>query len=242
MTRMHRVFTDQPLETGQSLSLIDERAHYLLRVLRAGVGQAVAVFNGDGADYAARVVRLDRAAVTLQLGDVLAARAESPLHITLVQAVSKGERMDTSLQKATELGASAFQPVFTARTEVRLQQGKLERRMDHWHKVIISACEQSGRARIPDLRMPADLTTWAQQSSGAGRIVLVPGRASLTQVPVGQAIELVVGPEGGLDDREVEFLEMKGTTAASLGPRILRTETAGPAAIAILQSLAGDFR
>lgn len=241
MTRRHRLFTDQPLRSGQLVTLREEAAHYLTRVLRVSPGQAVLVFNGDGSDYAAEVSRIGRAAVGLQLGDRRPACAESPLHITLVQAVSRGERMDWTLQKATELGVSAFQPVFTARTEVRIPPDKLEQRMRHWRQVTISACEQSGRARLPELSLPIDVLDWAQRASAATRIMLVPGAEPLARLASGPTVQLLIGPEGGLDDREVTYLRGQGIVAASLGPRILRTETAGPAAIAVMQVLAGDM-
>ena len=242
MTRMHRIYTDQPLRAGQVVTLTGDAAHYLSRVLRVGLGQDVVLFNGDGADYAAKVSRLDRAALILQLQSSMQACTESPLRITLVQAISRGERMDLTLQKATELGVAALQPVFTARTEVRLTEEKLDRRLQHWRKVLISACEQCGRARIPALESPVDLLAWAQQPSQALRIMLEPGApGSLSRLPLRSDVELLVGPEGGFDDRETEFLGRHGLSAVSLGPRILRTETAGPAAIAIMQALAGDL-
>ena len=241
MTRRHRIFTDQELQPGQVVTLADEAAHYLSRVLRLGAGQAVVVFNGDGSDYAVEVSEMGRATIRLQLAGRLPAAAESPLRIVLIQAVSRGERMDWSLQKATELGVSGVQPVFTARTEVRLSADRTEQRMKYWRKVIISACEQSGRACVPALLAPVDVLQWAQQASQAQRIMLTPGAAPLACPSPALDVELLVGPEGGLDERELDFMDRQGILAASLGPRILRTETAGPAAIAILQALAGDM-
>src|SRR3970282_1641846 len=141
MMRPQRIYTDQALQFEQTVTLVDEAAHYLSRVLRVSIGQSVILFNGDGSDYLAEIHRVERTAITLEVSDRLPAWAESPVHITLVQAISRGERMDLSLQKATELGVAALQPVCTMRTEVRLSADKLERRMEHWHKVIISACE-----------------------------------------------------------------------------------------------------
>ncbi len=302
MMRTHRIYTDQALQAGQAVTLVDDVAHYLSRVLRVTAGQSVILFNGDGSDYLAEIHRVERAAITLELSDRLPACAESPLHITLVQAISRGERMDLSLQKATELGVAALQPVCTVRTEVRLSADKLERRMEHWHKVIISACEQSGRSCLPALHQPMALTAWAQQDSQSSRVMLTPGasgslahlarmlhqsttataqehalsgfrsvgvldiestmpaRSSVAKashdallnrlatstgatcgLAPSLAVELLVGPEGGFDEQELEFLGRHGVLAVSLGPRILRTETAGPAAIAIMQALAGDM-
>lgn len=247
MTRIHRIFTEQDLSPGQTVILPDELTHYLSRVLRVTEGQTVVAFNGDGADYAADVCRLDRGLLGLRLNSRLPARAESPLRITLVQGVSRGERMDLSLQKATELGVFAVRPIFSTRTEVRLDPDKLQRRMGHWRKVLISSCEQSGRARLPELLPALSLTEWAQQATPqttlARRIVLAPdARQSLAGIETTDAVELAVGPEGGFDEREMEFLGRQGVVSVHLGPRILRTETAGPAAIAILQAIGGDLR
>ncbi len=235
-------FTRQELAPGQLISLNDESVHYLSRVLRVAPGQRVVMFNGDGSDYAAEITRVDRKVLDLKVQTRLPARGESHLQITLVQAVSRGERMDITLQKATELGVTAFQPVFSARTEVRLKPEKLEKRMAHWHKVIISACEQSGRAFVPILKSPMALMTWIETETDIQRVVLDPAAEKpLTRLSLESKAELLIGPEGGFDDKELEYLDKAGITAVCLGPRILRTETAGLASIAIMQALAGDF-
>jgi len=240
--RIHRVFTAQPLEPGHTVALAEDAAHYLSRVLRMTAGQQVVVFNGDGFDYSAEINRLDRGALGVLVQSRLPARPESPLQITLVQAVSRGERMDLTVQKATELGVTGMQPLFSARTEVRLKGEKLLRRMEHWRKVIISACEQSGRARLPVLHAPVDLEEWVQSAPLARRIVCLPGAdQSLAGLGVHSAVELLIGPEGGFDDHELDLLAGHGVLAVGLGPRILRTETAGAVAITILQALAGDL-
>lgn len=240
--RHHRMHTEQVLRPGLAIRLQAETAHYLSRVLRAVAGQSIVVFNGDGMDYLCEITGFGRDEVQLVVNECLPARAESPLHLTLVQAVSRGERMDFTLQKATELGVTSFQPVFTHRTEVRLTGEKAARRVAHWRKVIISACEQSGRARVPSVQDPLDLASWVQQESRASRLVLEPGAdRSLARLDPVSPIELLVGPEGGFEDLELELLERHGVERVSLGPRILRTETAGPAAVAILQARAGDF-
>ena len=240
--RIHRVFTDQALEPGHAVVLAEDATHYLSRVLRVATGQQVVVFNGDGFDYSAEITRFDRGALGVLLQARLPARPESMLHITLVQAVSRGERMDLTVQKATELGVSAMQPLFSARTEVRLKGEKLLRRMEHWRKVVISACEQSGRARLPVLHAPVDLEEWAHSASASRRFVCLPGAdRSLASMANQSPVELLVGPEGGFDDHELDLLAGQGVLAAGLGPRILRTETAGAVAITILQALAGDL-
>jgi len=240
--RIHRVFTDQALEPERNVVLAEDAAHYLSRVLRVAIGQQVVVFNGDGFDYSAEIDRLDRGALGIRVQSRLPARPESPLQINLVQAVSRGERMDLTLQKATELGVAGVQPLFSARTEVRLKGEKLLRRMEHWQKIVISACEQSGRARLPVLHAPAELEEWARAASATRRIVCLPGAdRSLASMVDQSAVELLVGPEGGFDDHELDVLAQQGVVAAGLGPRILRTETAGAVAISILQALAGDL-
>lgn len=240
--RKHRIHTAQPLEPERELQLDGATAHYLQRVLRVAPGQHIVLFNGDGQDYAAEVTRLGRDCVTVDVRSRLPGCAESPLAITVVQAVTRGERMDLTLQKCTELGAAAFRPVFTQRGEVRLQPDKLARRMEHWQKVIVSACEQSGRARLPALHPPLDVMAWAREAAVGDRYLLAPqGRRPLARITPRGAVELLIGPEGGLEAFEQEQLERCGIEPLTLGPRVLRTETAGPAAVAVLQALAGDL-
>ena len=240
--RIHRVFTGQPLEPGDTVALAEDAAHYLSRVLRVTTGQQVVVFNGDGFDYSAEINRLDRGALGVLVQSRLPARPEPPLQIRLVQAVSRGERMDLTLQKATELGVTEVQPLFSARTEVRLKGEKLLRRMEHWRKVVVSACEQSGRARLPLVHVPVDLEEWVQSPPLSRRLVCLPGAdRSLAGMGVQSAVEVLVGPEGGFDDYELELLAGQGVIAVGLGPRVLRTETAGAVAITILQAVAGDL-
>ncbi len=240
--RLHRIFTDQALQPGASITVESTTAHYLARVLRVATGQPLVLFNGDGADYAAEMGRISRDATEITVRSKLPVQTESPLNLTLVQSVSRGERMDTSVQKATELGVSAIQPVFSARTEVRLSGSKLDKRMEHWRKVIISACEQCGRARLPLLHPPAGLLDWANGETSAQRLVLAPEVPhKLLGVPLGPAVEIAVGPEGGFEQAELTALASLDVLPVSLGPRILRTETAGPAAVALLQARGGDL-
>jgi 16S rRNA (uracil1498-N3)-methyltransferase len=231
--RIHRVHTHQALEPGIEVVLQEGTAHYLGRVLRVSPGQAIVLFNGDGSDYAAEVVRAGRRDLVLAVNSRLPGLAEPALGITVVQGISRGERMDHTLQKCTELGAAAFQPLFSERSEVRLQGEKLERRLEHWQGVVISACEQCGRARVPPVRPPLTLSRWLEQASPGVRLVLDPEAAQpLAALEPPRSVELVVGPEGGFSEAEVDV---------RLGPRILRTETAAPAAVTVLQCLAGDL-
>lgn len=201
------------------------------------------MFNGDGHDYAADVVDPGRKEVRLRVNSRLPAARESPLQITVAQAISRGERMDHTLQKCTELGASAFRPVFTERVEVRLDAERAARRMHHWQGVIRSACEQCGRTVLPILHPPVELWTWLAAEPDGQRLMLDADAAqalSMLDAPA-TGLELLVGPEGGLSPAERERLAAHGVQAVGLGPRTLRTETAGAAALAVLQARHGDL-
>ena len=240
--RLHRIHTDQDLEPDQAIRLTGDRAHYLGRVLRVTAAQRLVLFNGDGHDYAAEVLAVDRDAVRIAVCSRLPARRESPLAVTVVQAVSRGERMDQTLQKCTELGATGFRLLLSERVEVRLDGKRLAKRMDHWRSVIVAACEQSGRARVPELAAPRRLDEWLTTPARSARLVLDPdAEHRLADTPPAAALELVVGPEGGFNATELERMHAHGVDGVTLGPRILRTETAAPAAIAVLQALHGDF-
>jgi len=240
--RIHRIHTDQDLEPESEINLQGGAAHYLTRVLRITPGRSLVLFNGDGNDYASEVIKPGKNRVMIRVLSRLPARPESPLHITLVQALSRGERMDQTLQKSTELGVAAFQPLITQRVEVHIKPDKLEKRMEHWRKTVISACEQCGRAIIPIVFKPLALGDWLSRTAGVPRLALEPGAdIALANIRLKDKAELLVGPEGGFSDSELALMRLHKIQLASLGPRILRTETAGPAAIAILQSLAGDL-
>lgn len=241
--RISRIFTEQDLSPGAELTIEQRAVHYLVRVLKLRPGESLVLFNGDGFDYAAELVSARRDAVALQVNARLPAVAESPLRLTLVQAVGKGDRMDYSLQKATELGVAEVQPVFSARTEVRLQGSRLDKRMAHWRGVLVAACEQCGRASLPELAGAISLEEWLQIPSEQCRYVLDPQAESClaaSEKP-GTAATVIIGPEGGFTEQEMRQLTLAGARAVRLGPRILRTETAGPAALTVLQTLFGDF-
>lgn len=240
--RIHRIHTEQVLEPETQVSLRGNKAHYLTRVLRVVPGQSLVLFNGDGHDYAAEIIRPGKSEVQVQVFSRLPSRAESPLKITVVQAISRGERMDLTLQKCTELGVAGFQPLDTERVEVRVRPDKLPRRMEHWQQVVISACEQSGRSVIPTINQPQKLHEWLDHDTDAQRLVLAPGADTpLSQLAIGDAVEILIGPEGGFSDTELELVQRSGVQSVSLGPRILRTETAGLAAVSVLQAVFGDF-
>lgn len=243
--RRTRLFTDQPLALDERVTLSGQAARHAVRVLRLRCGQDVVLFNGDGMDYRARLVAMDGHQVTAELHDAHVIDAESPLSLTLVQAVARGEKMDWVVQKATELGVTRVVPVLTERSEVRLDATRSEKRLQHWRAVATSACEQCGRARLPCIDPVRSLDQWLAlpRVDDPVRLALLP-QAELDlrklSVPPSGAM-LVVGPEGGLGPRDVDLLHSHGFAGLRLGPRVLRTETAGLAALAALQTLYGDF-
>lgn len=243
--RIIRSHVDQPLAVGQCLTLPEDSSAHLLRVLRLAPGDAVTLFNGDGFDYTARLLTAAKRGAQAEVTGRERVERESPLRITLVQGVARGEKMDLVLQKATELGVDAFTPVITERTEVKLDAERAGKRMAHWRGVVAAACEQSGRAVLPRLSEPVALSAYAGAELADIRLVLDPasdvGLAAIAPA-AGQSIALVVGPEGGLSDRDLATLQAAGFRGLRLGPRILRTETAGLAAVAALQALYGDLR
>lgn len=217
-----------------------------MRVLRLERGQPLVLFNGDGREYQAELIQLAKQAVVARVtAEGKAVDRESPLDLTLAQGIARGEKMDMILQKATELGVRHIVPLITARTEVKLDAERSGRRMAHWRAIIAGACEQSGRAHLPSLAEPLRLPEWAAQldESVGLRLALDPdGRFSPRDLPSLSAAVLVVGPEGGLSDQDMSQLGQSGFQGLRLGPRILRTETAGLAAIAAMQVMHGDFR
>jgi 16S rRNA (uracil1498-N3)-methyltransferase len=225
--------------------LPEQAGEHIVRVLRLELGHPLILFNGDGREFDATVASLARRSVTAAVVSVRAVDRESCLALTLAQSIARGEKMDWILQKATELGVARIAPLVTGRTEVKLDEERAERRMLHWSSVIAGACEQSGRTRLPLLDPPQRLDRWLAglAADGALRLALLPdGDVAARNLPAlnGGAI-LCVGPEGGLSDSDVAMLRQTGFVGLRLGPRILRTETAGIAALAALQALQGDL-
>jgi 16S rRNA (uracil1498-N3)-methyltransferase len=232
------------LTVSSTLDLPEAVAHHAARVLRLRSGDAITLFNGSGGEYAARITAVGKHAVTVAVERYDPVERESPLPITLVQAVSSGERMDLTIQKAVELGVARIVPVESERCVVQLKGERAAKRMAHWQQVVVSACEQCGRNRIPEVRMISPLNVWlAAEEIDTQRWVLLPGaETALRDLPRPQKpIELLVGPEGGLTEAEVDAARRAGYQSVRLGPRVLRTETAAPALLAALQALWGDF-
>ncbi len=240
--RTIRCHVDAPLAPGGVAELPEAAAAHLVRVLRLGPGDALVLFNGDGHDYPSRLLEAGKRGARAQVLDRIAPAKESPLRLTLAQGIARGEKMDWILQKATELGVSAIAPVQTERTEVKLDAERADKRLQHWAGVIAAACEQSGRARLPTLAAPASLAHWAAGAGEDLKLVLDPeGELTLRELPAADSACLVVGPEGGLSPRDLALLKAAGFRGLRLGPRVLRTETAGIAGVALLQAALGDL-
>jgi len=243
--RLNRVFADHALATGTEIALPEAAAYHVARVLRLRAGAPLIAFDGSGHDYRGEIVAIEDDRVRVRIGERLAGLRESPLKITLVQAISRSERMDWTLQKATELGVRSIVPVLSARSVVRLDERQAERKLRHWQSIVAGACEQSGRSTLPEVRAPLDLGRFLADSPREGqRLVLSPGGpASLAGLAsVATTVELLIGPEGGLDDAEIEAATRAGFSPVRLGPRVLRTETAGIVALAVLQAMWGDLQ
>ncbi|MBK1643339.1 16S rRNA (uracil(1498)-N(3))-methyltransferase [Thiocapsa imhoffii] len=241
--RQPRIYVEDSLAPGGVLQLAPEPARHLTQVLRLQQDAPLVLFNGDGHDYRAQIIHIERSAVRVRILAAGEPEPRHPLAITLSLGVSKGERMDVALQKAVELGVARISPLFTERSQVRLSGARLERRQNHWRGVLIAACEQSGRRRVPRLDPAAPFRDWLDGQGEGGWLLDPTARQPLASAaPPDARITLLVGPEGGLGPREREQARAAGFTGVHLGPRILRTETAPLAAIAIIQALWGDLR
>lgn len=242
--RTVRLHADLPLAVGAELALPAQASEHAARVLRLAAGDPLTLFNGDGSDYQANICAIDKRTVTVRITSRRALQNESPLPLVLAQGIARGDKMDLIVQKATELGVSGIVPLLTERSEVKFDPLRAQKRLSHWRAVAASACEQSGRARIPRIRPATTLPAWldALPDDGPLRLALLPDATltcrELRFTPAGGV--LVVGPEGGLGERDIAALLGAGFAGLRLGPRVLRTETAGMAALASLQALHGD--
>jgi 16S rRNA (uracil1498-N3)-methyltransferase len=242
--RIPRFYLPADYQAGLQIPLSKEQAHYALTVLRLKNGHQIEVFDGQGQRAFAQLYSQNRREAQVQLQQVQSYSIESPLNTVLVQAISRGERMDYSLQKAVELGISAIQPVFTERCEVRLDEEKSGKRRQQWQALVISACEQSGRTVVPPVYPPLNLADWLEERSPTGIILDPYGQTTLSQITAptpSQPWHILIGPEGGFSDDEVKLAQAHGLIPLRLGGRILRTETAAPVILAMVQSRWGDL-
>lgn len=244
--RIPRFYLPGEYQPQQIITLHKEQVHYALNVLRLKNQHPVEIFNGQGLQASATLIVTGRRSADLCIESLSQPQNESPLHSILVQSISRGDRMDYTLQKAVELGVTQIQPIFSERCEVKLSGDKLEKRRDQWQAMVISACEQSGRCTVPEILPIQTYSNWLSSlPQPAFGLVLDPyanDTLQTLQAPeIGRPVHLLIGPEGGLSTAEVEHAVNQGLTPIKLGPRILRTETAGPAILAGLQILWGDW-
>lgn len=247
---MPRLYTEQPLQAEGEIVLENTASHHLANVLRARQGDPVTLFNGDGHDYAGSIRSTGKRS-TIAIETCRFNNNESPFKIQLMQGVSRNDRMDYCLQKSVELGVTSIHAVFTQKSIVKVQKERLQKKLKHWQAVVISACEQSGRSVIPPILISTGLqealSTMSHDSTDpvdTSKIVLQPGvgNSLAGEKITGNGCTLMIGPESGFTDTEIDMSNQAGFCAVTMGPRILRTESAAPAAISILQSLHGDMR
>lgn len=239
-----RFFCDAKLGPGVLLELPENAARHAVRALRLKAGDSITLFNGDGMDYCAEMLRASKEGVTAKITAWSPVKCESPLKVTLAQAISSGDRMDFTLQKAAELGVSAIHPLAAERSVVKLSGERADKRREHWQNVVVSACEQCGRAIVPEVSAPAPLLNWMGAMPEYALKVMLSPAAELTlhdlPEPRGE-ICLLIGCEGGFALSEIKAAECAGFVPVRLGARVLRTESAALAAIAAMQALWGDF-
>jgi 16S rRNA (uracil1498-N3)-methyltransferase len=242
--RLARFYVDPPLETGARLSLSERAAHHAARVLRLRAGDRLTLFDGRGGEYAGVIANLARNALTVEIGAWQGIERESPLAVTLAQGISSAERMDLTVQKAVELGVTVIQPLVAEKSVVRLDARRAQSRLAHWRRVAISACEQCGRNRLPQIGAPVSIAELCDATRDApARWLLAPeAQTRLRDAAhgLGESLVIAAGPEAGFSDAETHALAAAGYARVNLGPRILRTETAALAAIAALNAIAGD--
>ncbi len=240
--RIPRLFVDTALEAGQELILSKENSHYIMHVLRLRIGTQLIIFNGEEGEYLAHLTAWTKKNAQVNIEAYRSIERESPLKITLAQSISRPERMDYAIQKSVELGVQRIVPILSERSPP-IDDERLLKREDHWQRIMISACEQCGRNRLPELQSTLSMADWLQQPQTNNCLVLSPTGTNRLKdsIEANKAITILVGAEGGLTDKEVNAAIQVGYTDISLGPRILRTETAAVAILTMCQGLWGDL-
>jgi len=240
-----RLFHPRPLAEGARVTLDPVQTQYISRSLRLRVGDAITLFDGSGLEYPATLHQIGRKDAVAETGSAVCRSAESSVAVRLVQGVSRGERMDLVVQKATELGATRISPVLTEYGVVKLAGDRADRRQEHWQRIAQSACEQCGRNTVPVVDRPIALVDLLGEQYGRSepRLILQPGADTLSRslVAAPERITIMIGPEGGFSHAEVERASVAGFRPVSLGPRVLRTETAAIAALVAVQLIWGDL-
>lgn len=243
--RISRIYTSQPLQSGVAISLDEKASNHLTRVLRLPIGAAIYLFNGSGGGYISHITAINKRGVVVTPDQFNAHDIDSALSIHLGQVISRGERMDYTLQKAVELGVTAITPLTSDFCNMKLQEERMDKKMNHWQGIIISACEQSGRTKLPVLHQPQSVLTWISTCNASHKLMLAPLAEktlhSLIHMAAKTEFALLIGSEGGLSEKEIQFATTHQFTSIKLGPRILRTETAALTAMTALQILFGDL-
>lgn len=237
-----RLYHPEHIEPGQTISLDKNASHHLIRVMRAKKGLDVVLFTGDGFEYAATLLDENQKNCTLSINEKIQAQRESPVRTILLQGISRSDRMDACIQKSTELGVDIIVPLLCEHTSTRLDDKRAEKKSKHWQQIIISACEQSGRCVIPELKPITPYAQALQSIDSACKLVLsFNTKTGLRNIekPEGD-ICILAGPESGLTQNELKLACDKNFKEIQLGPRVLRTETAAPACLAAIQTLWGD--
>jgi len=239
--RSYRVYSSGPLTVDEQCDLDDRASHHLARVLRVKTGDRLSVFNGDGNNYQGAIVTADKHQVSVLIDSIEQAETESSLNTCLALAVSKGDRFEWAIKKATELGVSSIVPILSQRVDVRLSPARWQKKQEHWQQIVISACEQSGRAVVPEVKQPITLSPWLSGVEADCKLVLDPEATTNALHDRPASIALLIGPEGGLAPSELKLALENGFSAMRLGPRVLRTETAPLVALSVLGARWGDI-
>jgi 16S rRNA (uracil1498-N3)-methyltransferase len=235
-----RFYVDAPLQAGQRCELPEDAAHHAMHVLRLRAGEGITLFNGRGGEYRGRIASLQKRTLSVDLEEHRAVERESPLHVALVQGVSSGERMEFTIRKAVELGVAEIRPVLAATSVARPKGERALSRRAHWQRIVVSACEQCGRNTIPPVR-ELGAVPGGPFEPDATKVLLSPrGKTRLSQVKGGNRFVLAAGPEAGFSPEEEDAFLKAGFEPVTMGPRVLRTETAALAALAALNALRGD--
>ena len=243
MIRNTRVYTPQKLVCGESIYLEQQASHHLIKVLRSKPGAHITLFNGDGHDYQSIFTMIESKTAAISINKKILVENESPINITLLQGLSRSDRMDATIQKSVELGVNQIIPVLCERSNFSIKADRRNKKNEHWKKIIISACEQSGRAIIPKLSDIISLNDAVSFANDCEKLILSTGTTqSLTSIKKPNNICVLIGPEGGFSDEELSVAAKNNFKEVGFGRRILRTETAGPAVITAMQTLWGDLK
>ena len=239
--RSYRVYSSRPVTIDEQCDLDDRASHHLARVLRVKTGDRLSVFNGDGNNYQGAIVSATKHQVSVLIDSIEPANTESSLNTCLALAVSKGDRFEWAIKKATELGVTSIVPILSQRVDVRLSPERWQKKQEHWQQIVISACEQSGRAVVPEVQQPITLPQWLSDAEADCKLVLDPEATPSALYDQPASIALLIGPEGGLAASELTLASENGFSAMRLGPRVLRTETAPLVALSVLGARWGDI-